>query len=59
MKNTIHETKNTLDIINSRLEEAEESIGDLEDRVMGSNQAEQLRRKEIMQNKNSLRRTPG
>ena len=37
--------RNTFDGINSRLEEAEEGIGDLEDRVMESNQHEQKRGK--------------
>ena len=37
---------------NKRLEEAEEQINDLEDRVMESNQAEQVREKTTMQNKN-------
>ena len=41
MKNSITEIKNTLHGRNSRLEEAEEWISDLEDRVMESNQAEQ------------------
>ena len=35
------EVRNTLEGINSRLEEAEEQISDLEDRVTKSNQAEQ------------------
>lgn len=37
--------KNTLDGINSRLEEVEEQITNLEDRVMETNQAEQARKK--------------
>ena len=53
--NTVIEIKNTLDGINSRLEEAEEWIGDLEDRVMESNQAEQVRKKKSMQNESRLR----
>ena len=32
-------TKNTLDAINSRLEEVEEQIRDLQERVMENNQA--------------------
>ena len=47
--------RNTLDGMNSRLEESEEWIHDLENRVMESNQAEQKREKWIMQNKNRLR----
>ena len=46
MKNTINEIlKNTLDGKNSRLEEAEKWFGDLEGRIMESNQAEQVREK--------------
>ena len=40
IKSMISEMKNTLDRINSRLEEAEEWLSDLEDKVMESNQAE-------------------
>ena len=48
MKNIINEIKNTLDGINSNLEEAEEWINDLEDRVMEINQAEQMKEKIII-----------
>ena len=48
------EIKNILDGINSRLEKAGEWINDLEDRVMVSNQVEQVREKN-MQNENRLR----
>lgn len=41
MKNSIAEIKNTLKGINSRLEEAEEQISDLSDRVKESDHAEQ------------------
>lgn len=44
-----------LDGMNSKLEEAEEWINDLEYRVMESNQAEQKREKRIMHSKNRLR----
>ena len=44
--------KNIIDGMNSRLEEAEEQINDLEDRVTESNQAEQKSENGIMQNKN-------
>ena len=43
MKNSITEIKNTLEGVNSRLEEAKEWISNLEDRVTESNQAEQER----------------
>jgi len=54
VKNIINEIKNTLDGMNSRLEEAEEWISDLEDRLVGSNQAEQVREKKIMENENDV-----
>ena len=44
MKNTISEIKNMLDGINSRVDKTEQ-INDLGDRVMESNQAEQVREK--------------
>ena len=44
MKHSINEIKNTIDKIN-RLQETEEYISDLEDRVMEINQAEQMRDK--------------
>ena len=44
MQNSITEIKNTLNGMN-RLEEAEEQINDLEDRVMDNSQAEQMRGK--------------
>lgn len=49
MKNVITEMKNKPDEINSRLEDAEEWISNLEDRVVGSTQAE--RQKTIFKNK--------
>ena len=45
MKNSITEIKNTLDIINSKLEEAEEWVSDLEDKVMENNHTEQEKEK--------------
>ena len=47
--------RNVLDRMNNRLEEAEEQISDLVDRVMESNQAEQKREKRIM-HENRLRK---
>ena len=41
MKNSVMQIKNILNGINSRLEEAEEQIGDMEDKVMENHQAEQ------------------
>ena len=45
MKNIINEIKNIPDGKNSRLEAAEEWISNLEDKVMESNQADQVRGK--------------
>ena len=53
MKNPINEIKNTADGINCKLEKPEEQT-DLEDRVIESNQAEQMKEK-IMQNENTHR----
>ena len=52
MKNSIAENKNTLDEINSRLEEGEEI--NLEDRVMESNKPEQGRERERQKEKRDL-----
>ena len=52
--NSITVKNNTLEGINSRLEDAEEQISDLEDRVMESNQAEQQKGKGIKK-ENQLR----
>ena len=56
MKSVVSEIGNRLDAINSssRLEEAEEWINDLEDKVMESKEAEQ-KRERIMQNENRIR----
>lgn len=48
MKNMIYEIKNTLQGIRSRLEDAEEWIKDLEDKVMENTQAEQQKVKEVI-----------
>ena len=37
MNNTINEIKNSLEVINSRITEAEERISDLEDKKNGNN----------------------
>ena len=49
MTNTISEIKNTLEGINSRITEAEESISDLEDKIVEITTAEQ--------NKERMKRT--
>ena len=40
MKSTINAIRNTPDAVNIRLEEAEEPINDIEDKVMESEEAE-------------------
>lgn len=40
MQSSVNEIRNTLEAMNSRLEEAEKQINDLEDKVMESNDAE-------------------
>ena len=51
-KNSVTEVKNILTGRNSRVEEAEEPINDLEDRVMENNQAEQGGAKRKIKNEN-------
>ena len=55
MKNSKNEIKNTIGEVNSRLQEGEECISDLQGTVMESNQAEQVRDKQILHNENILR----
>jgi len=50
MKSAINEIGNIPDAMNSRLEEAEERINELEDKVMESNKAEEGRERRIVQN---------
>ena len=50
MKNTITEVKNTVEIINCRLEDAEEWINDLEDKVMENTLAQQQKEKRMKKN---------
>ena len=45
MKNLKIQTKNTLEGINSRLEEVKDHINNLEDRIVESNQAEKSKDK--------------
>ena len=44
MNNAINEVKNTLEGTNSRIIEAEERISEVEDRMVGINEAEQRKR---------------
>ena len=46
LKNTITEMKNTLEVFNSRQDEAAEQINDREDKVVELTQIEQQKRKE-------------
>ena len=55
MKDKITETKNTLEGINSRLDDTEEWISELEDRVVRVTQAEHTKEKRIFENDDSLR----
>ena len=55
MNNTITEMKNTLEVINSRITEAEERISDLEDRMLEFTSAEQNKEKRMTRNEDTLR----
>ena len=55
MNNTITEMKTTLEVINSRVTEAEEQISDLEDRMVEVTAAEQNKEKRMKTNEDSLR----
>ena len=54
MKTTINEMKNTLEGINCRLNDTEERISELEDRVVEINASEQ-KKKRMKRNEDSLR----
>ena len=55
MSKTITEMKNTLEIINNRITEAEEQIHDLEDRMMELFTAEKNKERKVKRNEDSLR----
>ena len=55
MNNTINETKNTLEGINSRKTEEEERISDLEDKIVEITTAEQNKEKRMKRSEDSLR----
>ena len=55
MKNTINETKNTLEGINSRITEAEECVSDLEDKIVEITIAEQNKEKRMKRTEDSLK----
>ena len=55
MNNAITEIKSTLEGINSRLTEAEESISEVKDRMVEINEAERKKEKIIKRNEDNLR----
>ena len=55
MNNTINETKNSLEGINSRITEEEEGISDLKDKIMEIITAEQNKQKRMKWIEDSLR----
>ena len=55
MNNTINETKNSLEGINSRITEAEEWISDLEDKIVEITTSEQNKEKRTKRMEDSLR----
>lgn len=55
MKNAITDNGNRLNAMHNRLEEAEEWISHLEDKIMENHEAEQKREKRCMQHENKLR----
>ena len=55
MNNTINETENSLEGINSRITEAEERISDLEDKIVEITTAEQNKVKRMKRIEDSLR----
>ena len=54
--NTINESKNCLEGINSRITEAEERIGDLEDKIVEITTAEQNKEKKNEKNREQSQR---
>ena len=54
-KNTINEKRNTLEGINSRLDEAENQVSDLEDKVEENIQLERAAKRKKKKKKDSLR----
>ena len=55
MNNTINETKNSLEGINSSITEAEERISDQEYKIVEKATTEQIKEKRMKQNKDNLR----
>ena len=55
MNNAINEIKNTLEGTNSRITEAEDRTGEVEDRMVEINESERKKEKRIKRNKDNLR----
>ena len=55
MNNTINESKNSLEGINSRKTEAEEQISDLEDKIVEITTTQQIKEKRMKRIEDSLR----
>ena len=55
MNNTIHEIKNSLEGINSRITEAEERISDLENKIVEITTTEQNKEKRMKRNEDNFR----
>ena len=55
MQNTITEIKNSLEAANSRIQEAQEPISEVEDRLVEIMGAEQKREKRLKTNEGSIR----
>ena len=55
MDNAINEIKNTLEGTNSRITEAEDSIPEVEDRMVEINESERKKEKRIKRNEDNLR----
>ena len=54
MNNAINETKNILEGTNSRIMEAEDSISEVEDRMVEINESERKKEKRTKRNENNL-----
>ena len=55
MNNAINEIKNTLEGTNSRIMEAEDRIGEIEDKMVGINEAKRKKEKRMKRNEDNLR----
>ena len=55
MNNAINEIKNILEGTNSGITEAEDRISEVEDRIVGINESERKKEKQILKNEENLR----